>query len=222
MRGQVSEHSLIIENESSDDDDTHFAAAAATNGRSRAHDEEEDAGSDSDSSSSSSCATPRRGPCSSSTLAQPWPQSYSPTTSDEQRQQHEDTQKSSQYLLPSRKPSLQQIPEDQKPLVAAHEVSPNQNCSYTQGVMNGINVLCGVGILSTPYAIKQGGWIGLGILSLFALLAWYTGVLLRHCLDSKEGLETYPDIGHAAFGRTGRIVISVKSSSEYANTFYYA
>jgi amino acid permease len=73
----------------------------------------------------------------------------------------------------------------------------------------GINVLCGVGILSTPYAIKQGGWIGLAILCTFALLAWYTGVLLRHCLDSKEGLKTYPDIGHAAFGSTGRIVISV-------------
>ncbi|CAN6178052.1 unnamed protein product [Urochloa humidicola] len=75
--------------------------------------------------------------------------------------------------------------------------------------MNGINVLCGVGILSTPYAIKQGGWIGLVILSLFAVLAWYTGMRLRHCLDSKENLETYPDIGHAAFGSTGRIVISI-------------
>jgi vesicular inhibitory amino acid transporter len=66
-----------------------------------------------------------------------------------------------------------------------------------------------VGILSTPYAIKQGGWLGLVILCLFAILAWYTGVLLRRCLDSKEGLETYPDIGHAAFGTTGRIAISV-------------
>ncbi|XBH59532.1 hypothetical protein VPH35_114251 [Triticum aestivum] len=35
-----------------------------------------------------------------------------------------------------------------------------------------INVLCGVG-----------------------MLAWYTGVLLHCCLDSKEGLQTYPDIG---------------------------
>jgi len=66
-----------------------------------------------------------------------------------------------------------------------------------------------VGILSTPYAIKQGGWVGLVILYLFAVLAWYTGVLLRRCLDSKEGLETYPDIGHAAFGTTGRILISI-------------
>jgi hypothetical protein len=65
-----------------------------------------------------------------------------PTTSDEQKQQqqqqqHEDIRKSSQYLLPSRKPSLQQIPQDQKPLVIGHEVSPYQECSYTQGAMNG-------------------------------------------------------------------------------------
>jgi hypothetical protein len=77
MRSPVSERSLIIE--SSDDEDTHSGAATATNGRRRVvHDEEEKgSGSDSDSSSSSSsCATPRRGPCSSSPYAQQWPQSY--------------------------------------------------------------------------------------------------------------------------------------------------
>ncbi|KAF8676734.1 hypothetical protein HU200_046849 [Digitaria exilis] len=135
------------------------------------------------------------------------------TTTDEQHHQEETVQKSSHYLLPaSRKPSLQQIPEDQnkpRPAVAAHHETYQTKCSYTQAVVNGINVLCGVGILSTPYAIKQGGWLGLVILCLFALLAWYTGVLLRRCLDSKEGLETYPDIGHAAFGTAGRIAISV-------------
>jgi solute carrier family 32 (vesicular inhibitory amino acid transporter) len=73
----------------------------------------------------------------------------------------------------------------------------------------GVNVLCGVGILSTPYAVKQGGWLGLVILAVLGALAWYTGILLRRCLDSKEGLETYPDIGHAAFGTAGRIIISV-------------
>uniref|UniRef100_A0A0D9YKY3 Amino acid transporter transmembrane domain-containing protein n=2 Tax=Oryza glumipatula TaxID=40148 RepID=A0A0D9YKY3_9ORYZ len=144
-----------------------------------------------------------------SNLVKPLLRPSSSSDDQQQQQQHDDdTRKSSQYLLPSRKPSLQQIPEDQKPLVPAHEVPAYQQCSYTQAVMNGINVLCGVGILSTPYAIKQGGWLGLVILCLFAVLAWYTGVLLRRCLDSKEGLETYPDIGHAAFGTTGRIAIS--------------
>lgn len=73
----------------------------------------------------------------------------------------------------------------------------------------GINVLCGVGILSTPYAVKQGGWLGLSILLIFAILSYYTGILLRYCLDSQPGLETYPDIGQAAFGTVGRVAISV-------------
>lgn len=73
----------------------------------------------------------------------------------------------------------------------------------------GINVLCGVGILSTPYAVKEGGWAGLSILFIFAILSFYTGLLLRYCLDSEPGLQTYPDIGQAAFGTSGRIAISV-------------
>ena len=72
-----------------------------------------------------------------------------------------------------------------------------------------MNVLCGVGILSTSYAAKEGGWLGLSILLIFAVLSFYTGMLLRYCLDSEPGLETYPDIGQAAFGTVGRIAISV-------------
>ena len=70
-------------------------------------------------------------------------------------------------------------------------------------------MLCGVGILSTPYALKQGGWISLGVLFFLAIASWYTGCLLRNCLDKQPGLNTYPDIGQAAFGITGRIIISV-------------
>ncbi|PQQ01809.1 vacuolar amino acid transporter 1 [Prunus yedoensis var. nudiflora] len=47
------------------------------------------------------------------------------------------------------------------------------------------------------------------ILLIFAVLSFYTGLLLRRCLDSQPGLETYPDIGQAAFGTGGRIAISI-------------
>ncbi|ONM18751.1 Transmembrane amino acid transporter family protein [Zea mays] len=141
------------------------------------------------------------------------PTSIASASDDQQQQQHEDVRKSSHYLPPSRKASsLQRIPEDQRPMVGGHEVGPYRQCSYTQGVMNGVNVLCGVGILSTPYAVKQGGWLGLVILAVLGALAWYTGILLRRCLDSKDGLETYPDIGHAAFGTAGRIIISANNT----------
>ncbi|XP_072988778.1 amino acid transporter AVT1C-like [Typha latifolia] len=136
-----------------------------------------------------------------------------PTTAADEQQQEEIERKSSHSLLvppaPTRRPSLKKIPEDLKPSVVSHELPIQRQCSYSQAVMNGVNVLCGVGILSTPYAVKEGGWAGLSILFMFAVLAWYTGILLRHCLDSEEGLETYPDIGQAAFGTTGRIAISI-------------
>ncbi|XP_074581609.1 amino acid transporter AVT1C-like [Curcuma longa] len=128
-----------------------------------------------------------------------------PTTVVDQQQVEVEARQSSQsLLLPSRKPSLEKIQEK-----ASHEFPISKNCSYGQAVLNGINVLCGVGILSTPYAVKEGGWLGLSILLIFSVLAWYTGILLRYCLDSEEGLETYPDIGQAAFGTTGRFAISI-------------
>ncbi|XP_074566725.1 amino acid transporter AVT1C-like [Curcuma longa] len=129
-----------------------------------------------------------------------------PTTVADQEQHDEIERRQSSHtlLLPSRKPSLEKIQEK-----VSHEFSIAKNCSYGQAVLNGINVLCGVGILSTPYAVKEGGWLSLFILLIFAVLSWYTGILLRCCLDSEEGLETYPDIGQAAFGTTGRLVISI-------------
>ncbi|KAI3730991.1 hypothetical protein L1987_62173 [Smallanthus sonchifolius] len=83
--------------------------------------------------------------------------------------------------------------------------------SFGQAVVNGtwVNLLCGVALLSTPYAMKQGGWAGLSILFIFCVLSFYTGILLRCCLDSRPGLQTYPDIGEAAFGIIGRLVISI-------------
>ncbi|XP_010517249.1 PREDICTED: vacuolar amino acid transporter 1 [Camelina sativa] len=108
--------------------------------------------------------------------------------------------------IPSRRHSMR---KDEKSSMISHEIPMSRNSSYGQAVLNGLNVLCGVGILSTPYAAKEGGWLGLMILFIYGLLSFYTGILLRYCLDSESDLETYPDIGQAAFGTTGRIFVSI-------------
>ncbi|AEE74752.1 Transmembrane amino acid transporter family protein [Arabidopsis thaliana] len=82
-------------------------------------------------------------------------------------------------------------------------------CSFPQSVLNGINVLCGISLLTMPYAVKEGGWLGLCILLSFAIITCYTGILLKRCLESSSDLRTYPDIGQAAFGFTGRLIISI-------------
>ncbi|BAT96250.1 hypothetical protein VIGAN_08315900 [Vigna angularis var. angularis] len=110
-------------------------------------------------------------------------------------------------LLPSQLSRKSSIRKD--PSKVSHEVHIPGQCTFGQAVLNGINALCGIGILSTPYAVKEGGWVGLSILLLYALFSYYTGLLLRYCLDSSPGLETYPDIGQAAFGTIGRVIISI-------------
>lgn len=128
--------------------------------------------------------------------------------SDEQQPQ---LRRSSHSLLPpiTEKKHSKKATSDQKYSKVSHEIPVSRKSSYGQAVLNGMNVLCGVGLLSTPYAVREGGWSSLSLLFIFGILSFYTGILLRDCLDSQPGLETYPDIGQAAFGTTGRIVISI-------------
>ncbi|KAL3531801.1 hypothetical protein ACH5RR_005322 [Cinchona calisaya] len=74
-----------------------------------------------------------------------------------------------------------------------------------------INALCGIGILSTPYALKEGGWLSLLILLVFGIITCYSGVLLKRCLERSPGLETHPDIGQAAFWHGQSNLYSCKS-----------
>ncbi|KAG2335038.1 hypothetical protein Bca52824_006218 [Brassica carinata] len=84
----------------------------------------------------------------------------------------------------------------------------NRKCTLPQSVLNGVNVLCGGALLTMPYALKEGGWLGLLILFSFGIITLYTGILLKRCLEDSPGVHTYPDIGQAAFGTTGRILLS--------------
>lgn len=129
-----------------------------------------------------------------------------PSATENQQPQE---RRSSHSLLPPRGSSVKKLPHYQKSSKVSHEIPLSRQSSYGQSVLNGINVLCGVGLLSTPYAVKEGGWVGLSLLFVFGVLSFYTGILLRYCLDSQPGLETYPDIGQAAFGTTGRLIISI-------------
>jgi hypothetical protein len=64
------------------------------------------------------------------------------------------------------------------------------NASFTQAVMNVLNILTGVGLLSIPFALRQAGWAGLAILWVLGIVTNYTGVPTAHCLAVPTALPT--------------------------------
>ena len=67
----------------------------------------------------------------------------------------------------------------------------------------------GVGILSVPYALASGGWLSLILFFTIALAAFYSGLLIKRCMDFDSNIRTYPDIGERAFGSKGRVITSI-------------
>ncbi|XP_043706181.1 amino acid transporter AVT1I-like [Telopea speciosissima] len=81
--------------------------------------------------------------------------------------------------------------------------------TFFKTCFNGLNALSGVGILSVPYALSEGGWLSLTLLFLIATATFYTGLLIRRCMDADKRIKTYPEIGELAFGYKGRMLLSV-------------
>ncbi|KAK7340542.1 hypothetical protein VNO77_21248 [Canavalia gladiata] len=88
------------------------------------------------------------------------------------------------------------------------------NVSVFRTCLNGLNAISGVGILSVPYALASGGWVSLGLLFAIATVAFYSGLLIKRCMDKDSNIRSYPDIGERAFGKTGRLIVSVLMYTE--------
>ncbi|KAG8076363.1 hypothetical protein GUJ93_ZPchr0006g43197 [Zizania palustris] len=88
-------------------------------------------------------------------------------------------------------------------------IPPKSGTSFLKTCFNGVNALSGIGILSIPYALSQGGWMSLIVFITIAVICCYTGILLQRCIDSSSLVKTYPDIGELAFGRKGKIIVAI-------------
>lgn len=86
-----------------------------------------------------------------------------------------------------------------------------------QTVLNSVNVLVGVGILSLPLAMRYSGWI-IGILFLLssALTTRYTAGLLAKCLNHYPMMTHFSELASVAFGTKTRVTVEILITFELA------
>ncbi|KAK4393115.1 Amino acid transporter AVT1J [Sesamum angolense] len=78
--------------------------------------------------------------------------------------------------------------------------------SYLNTTFNGLNALSGAGVLSIPYALSSGGWLSLILLFIIASATFYTGLLIKRCIEIDPNIRSYADVGNKAFGKRGALV----------------
>ncbi|KAK4749098.1 hypothetical protein SAY87_026547 [Trapa incisa] len=78
------------------------------------------------------------------------------------------------------------------------------NCSFAHAVINMVGMLIGLGQLSTPYALENGGWATVFLLVFLGIICAYTTHLLGKSIERSPKSRSYTDIGHQAYGHKGR------------------
>ncbi|KAK1563876.1 hypothetical protein Q3G72_034449 [Acer saccharum] len=79
---------------------------------------------------------------------------------------------------------------------------------------NATNAFLGIGLLTVPYALSSGGWLSLTLFLSVAAITFYTGILLKRCMDTDPSIKSYLDIADCAFGAKGRITVLINMNSE--------
>ncbi|KAI9275747.1 transmembrane amino acid transporter protein-domain-containing protein [Phascolomyces articulosus] len=87
----------------------------------------------------------------------------------------------------------------------SHGIEREAQGSSFLAYFNIVCVVAGTGALQLPYALAQGGWIGLLIMFLSWFFSTYSGVVLIRCLyyDGQSRLTSYQDVAERAFGKIG-------------------
>merc|ERR1719204_1174665 len=83
-----------------------------------------------------------------------------------------------------------------------------------------INVYLGLGLLSFPYALREGGLLSLAFLALICGFMCWTGKLLVRCFARmRPAKRTYMDVGKKSFGRYGSCLVAFGVVFEFLGGF---
>ncbi|MCO5555563.1 hypothetical protein L7F22_009108 [Adiantum nelumboides] len=92
----------------------------------------------------------------------------------------------------------------------AEVVLPQRKSTFFQATLNCVSMLYGLGILSSPFAIAQAGWMGailaLGIATAYAYAAYLMSICARW--NASRGGGTYQAVAQAALGYRAKGLIT--------------
>lgn len=71
--------------------------------------------------------------------------------------------------------AVPQEPSSSGAAEVSQTTSPAGKVEFSGALINVLNILSGVGLLSVPYALRKAGWAGLGVLWLLGFVTNYTG-----------------------------------------------
>lgn len=120
-----------------------------------------------------------------------------------------------------------QADQEREPLLVKQQVEEDGHVinvvvgqsTLPQTVLNSVNVLIGVGLLSLPLALKYSGWVvGLLFFLFAAVSTQYTAKLLAKCLDVDASLITFADLAYVSFGHRARVAVSILFTLELLAT----
>ncbi|WCJ34735.1 Transmembrane amino acid transporter family protein [Euphorbia peplus] len=99
--------------------------------------------------------------------------------------------------------SLPEISSSSTPVNNDREQQPQDSSKSSNGttnsfktILNGLNALSGVGILSIPHALASGGWLSLIFFIVIAMVGYYSSVLIKRILENDQTLQSFSDIAH--------------------------
>lgn len=106
---------------------------------------------------------------------------------------------------------IDNVEEEEQPLLSSQESAPKPirkgTLTFLQTLVNSVNLLMGMGIISIPFAFSKLGWVlSLAMLAVFSCLAAYTATLLGILMKNTQSRSIH-DIAELAFGRVGRLLV---------------
>ena len=100
-------------------------------------------------------------------------------------------------------------PSSKKQIMFEDDNAPAAGISVAEAVYNVLNVYVGLGLLSKPYAIAEGGWLAVPTLALLCFVANITGKLIVSGFAKlPPEARSYAGLGDKAFGAPGRAFVS--------------